>query len=102
MRFANDKGYCELNPFPGCSQIVVSNHGVIYPKERGKGYGSGNHKLRVERAKFMGYDYILCTVKSDNIVEIKILDKNKFKKLDSFVNTETNNIVYIYGKRLKE
>lgn len=48
MRFANEFGYCELNPFPGCSQIVVSNHAFIYPEKRGKGNGSVNHKLRVE------------------------------------------------------
>ena len=67
MRFANEDGYCELNSFPGCNQIVVSNHAFIYPEKRGKGLGSKNHKLRVERAKFLGYDYFICTVKADNI-----------------------------------
>lgn len=101
MRFANEFGYCELNKFPGCNQIVVSNHAFIYPTKRGNGHGNNNHKLRIQRAKFMGYDYLLCTVKSDNIAELKILIKNKFKELDEFLNTETGNKVKIFGKQLK-
>lgn len=101
MRFANESGYCELNSFPGCSQIVVSNHAFIYPEKRGKGLGTQNHKLRIERAQFMGYDYLLCTVKSTNKVELAILAKNGFKELDEFQNSETGNMVKIFGKKLK-
>lgn len=100
MRFANENGYCELNPFPGCNQIVISNHAFIYPDKRGKGLGNENHKLRVERARFMGYNYLLCTVKADNIAELAILKKNDFKELDEFLNTETGNKVKIFGKIL--
>lgn len=101
MRFANENGYCELNPFPGCSQIVVSNHAFIYPDKRRKGLGSLNHELRVNRAKFMGYDYILCTVKADNVAELAILKKYNFKELDEFLNSETGNLVKLFGKKLK-
>ena len=101
MRFANESGYCELNSFPGCSQIIVSNHAFIYRDKRGKGEGTTNHKLRIERAKFMGFDYLLCTVKSTNLPELAILKKNNFKELDEFLNTETGNLVKIFGKKLK-
>lgn len=101
MRFSNEYGYCELNTFPGCNQIVVSNHAFIYPQHRGKGKGHENHKLRIERASFMGYDYLLCTVRSTNTPELKILDKNGFKELDEFRNSETGNSVKIFGKKLK-
>ena len=101
MRFANEDGYCELNSFPGCSQIVVSNHAFIYPEKRGKGKGHVNHKLRVERAKFMGYDYLMCTVRADNAIELKILYANKFKYLDEFKNSESGNSVILFGKKLK-
>ncbi len=100
MRFANENGYCELNTFPGCNQIVVSNHAFIYKDKRGKGLGNENHKLRVERAKFMGYNYLLCTVKANNIAELAILKKNNFKELDEFLNSESGNLVKIFGKKL--
>lgn len=101
-RFANENGYCELNSFPGNSQIVVSNHAFIYPEKRGKGAGHKNHELRVERATFLGYDYLMCTVKATNEAELKILRKHGFKELDEFRNTNTGNMVKIFGKKLKE
>ena len=100
QRFANDNGYCELNTFPGCSQIVVSNHAFIYPEKRGKGNGHKNHELRVERATFLGYDYLMCTVRANNTPELKILQKHGFKELDQFHNTNTGNDVKIFGKPL--
>jgi L-amino acid N-acyltransferase YncA len=101
MRFANENGYCELNSFPGCNQIVVSNHAFIYKDKRGKGLGYLNHKLRLKRASFLGYDYLICTVKADNLPELAILKKSNFKELDEFLNTETGNIIKIFGKKLK-
>lgn len=100
MRFANENGYCELNSFPGNSQIVVSNHAFIYPHKRGIGAGHKNHELRVERATFLGFDYIICTVKSDNKAELAILAKHGFKELDEFLNTNTENKNKIFGKQL--
>lgn len=101
MRFSNENGYCELNSFPGNSQIVVSNHAFVYPEKRGKGYGNANHKLRMERATLLGYDYVICTVKSNNTPELKILAKNGFKELDEFMNTNTGNLNKIFGKRIE-
>lgn len=58
------------------------------------------HDLRVERATFMGYDYLMCTVRSSNHVELAILTKRGFKELDEFFNTSTGNYVKIFGKKL--
>lgn len=101
MRFANDNGFFELNPFPGCNQIVISNHSLVYKDRRGNGVGSQEHSARLEKIKFLGYDYVLCTVKSDNIPQLKILSNNGWKQLDDFVNNETGNTVYIYGKKVQ-
>jgi RimJ/RimL family protein N-acetyltransferase len=98
MRFGNEYGYCELNDFPGNSQIVVSNHAFIYPKYRGKGHGTENHIKRVDRAKDLGYDYMICTVRKNNVAELAILKKEGWKELDEFKNTNTGNDVLIYGK----
>tara|TARA_R110000822_G_scaffold302649_2_gene426970 strand:+ start:20548 stop:20853 length:306 start_codon:yes stop_codon:yes gene_type:complete len=101
MRSANEDGYGELNNFPGCNQIIVSNHAFIYKDKRGLGKGDQNHKLRLEKAKLMGYDYMICTVISSNVPQIKILLKNKWKILDTFLNSETSNKIHIFGKKLK-
>lgn len=100
MRFANENGFCELNPFPGCSQIVVSNHAFIYPEKRGHGEGRKNHQLRVQRATDLGHDVIICTVRAKNLVELAILRTEGWEKLLDFKNTETGNMVELWAKKL--
>ena len=102
MRFSDEFGFYELNPFPGCNQIVVSNHAFIYPEYRGKGYGQVQHEARLEKARELGYDLILCTVNSKNLAEIHILRKYGWvEHHDSrFVNSETSNTIQVWAKRL--
>mgnify|MGYP003394400792 CR=1 FL=1 len=101
MRFANRYGWYELNPFPGCNQIAVSNHAFIYPRYRGLGHGKQQHLERLQNAKDQGYNYIICTVNSANSEELAILNKNGWQQLDSFVNIETTNNIQIFGKSLE-
>lgn len=103
MRFSDDNGgFFELNPFPGCNQVVVSNHSWIAPDKRGQGLGTKVHNERLSLMEKLGYDYALCTVKSGNFAQIAILNKAGWKQLDAFMNRETNNVVLIYGKGLNK
>lgn len=98
MRFSTPHGFYELNQFPGCNQIVVSNHSWISPEHRGNGYGRLAHKARLEHIANLGYDYVMCTVRDDNRAQIHILETSGWKKLDTFFNKETEHTVHIYGK----
>lgn len=102
MRYANENGFFELNPFPGCNQIVISNHSLVYKDKRGRGLGTKEHKDRLQKIKFLGYDYVICTVKGSNTSQLHILQNNGWKQLDSFINNETENVVFIYGKRVED
>lgn len=98
MRFATPFGYYELNPFPGCNQIVVSNHSFVSLKVRGQGIGKRQHAARLDHIRQLGYNYTICTVKASNEAQLRILTAANWKRLDEFYNTETENTVYIYGK----
>lgn len=101
MRFADKHGFYELNPFPGCNQIVVSNHAFIYPEFRGKGYGVRQHVDRLRKAQELGYDMIICTVRDDNAPELHILKKFEWTFLTSFISTETGHLVQMWSKSFK-
>lgn len=89
-------GFYELNPFPGCNQMVVSNHAYIIEEERNKGYGKAAHAKRVAEAKRLGYDCMICTVKGGNDAQDTILIWFGWTKVFSFVNKETGNRVYVW------
>lgn len=102
MRFANEYGFCELNPLPGCAQVVVSNHAFIYKPHRGKGHGRQNHKLRLKRARELGYDLVLATVRANNDAEKAILLKEGWEFLTSFTSTETGYVVEMWAYHLRD
>lgn len=88
MRFSNEYGFCDLNEFPGCNSLVVSNHAYVYKEHRGKGHGKDNHRLRLDRAKALGYSAIICTVLDSNATEKHILRTNGWEICGQFVNHE--------------
>lgn len=100
MRMNIDGVIGELDTLPGCTQIAISHSVFLNIKDRNKGKGTEANLKRIEVAKHLGYDYILCTVASTNERQIKILEKNKWKQLDSFFSEKTNHIVFLYGRML--
>jgi L-amino acid N-acyltransferase YncA len=95
-------GHYELNPFPGCNQMVVSNHSCIYSEYRGQGLGQILAEEKISTAKEEGFDYMIATVVSTNTAQLKIMEKNGWKLLDTFFNRESGNEVNIFGRRLSE
>lgn len=102
MRFADENGYYELNPFPGCNQLVVSNHAFIWKDKRGQGLGKKQHEARLAKARELGYNAIICTVRVTNTVEKAILTKYGWTKVHEFLNTESDVTIEIWLKTLRE
>lgn len=93
-------GFYEINSLPGCPQVAVSNHAFISLEHRNNGYGKRYHGERLAHLKELGFNYVICTVKKDNVFQKKILVRFAWKLLDSFVNKETGNEVEVYGKSI--
>ena len=89
-------GFYELNPFPGCNQMVVSNHAYIIQEERSKGYGKAAHAARVAEAKRLGYDCMICTVKAGNEAQESILTWFGWQHVYSFFNRETGHMIRVW------
>lgn len=100
MRIQQEGCASEIDSLPGCSQIAVFHSTFIPPEHRGKGIGTLAHKLRLEMANTLMYDYTMCTVNAQNIHQIKILENFGWKQLDGFQSRKTGNKVLIYGKLL--
>lgn len=94
------KGFYEINSFPGCNQLAVSNNVFLEKEYRGKGFGQNFQEDREQHLKYLGYDAVICTVKAGNAAEIHLLEKNGWKPIFSFFNRETENNIIIYAKKL--
>lgn len=99
-RYRSQYGYYEFNTFPGCSQLIVSNHAYIQKEQRGKGFGQEQQRIKLDIAAMLGYNCIICTVKADNAVEKHILQSNKWKHVHTFFNTETEHNIEIWVRDL--
>ena len=100
MRYGTEHGFFELNNFPGCNQLVISNHAFIMPEFRGTGKGTAAHQQRLDQIKKMGYDAAICTVREDNEVQKHILETFKWVKVFRFLNKETNNGVEVWMRTI--
>lgn len=100
MRYGSTLGAYEIVDLPGSPQCAVSIHSFIFNRFRGKGYGKYKHKERLDILKYLGYDYVLCTVDAANAREVKILESNKWTHLDTFVSSASGHTVRIYGRRI--
>lgn len=63
-------------PMSGNNKICVLHHSEVEPKLRGYGIGLELLKVRLKAAKQIGYKAVMCTVRSDNAVELNLLAKN--------------------------
>lgn len=100
MRFGDDRGSYEIVDLPGSPQVAVSIHSFVFPKLRGKGYGTQMHTERLEKLKKLGYDYVVCTVNLTNLKELAILKANDWRELSRFRSSASEHMVGLFGKSL--
>lgn len=96
MRYPAPYGYFEFNTFPGCAQLIVSNHAWVQPSKRNQGYGQEQQRVKLDMAAELGYNCIICTVDAKNTVEKHILKKNGWKHVHTFHNTESLKFIEIW------
>ena len=84
----------------GCCGICVSTNVFVTSKYRNKGVNTILNNFRIAVAKELGYGLLLCTDVSNNIAEVKTLDKNGWEHIYNFRNPRTGNNINISIKKL--
>lgn len=101
MIFKYNIGKYSLTPMPGSTaDVLISHNAVVYEGQQNQGFGQNLHKQRLEKAKELGYSYVICTVNKDNEKQIHILEKNGWNEIDSFVSKCTSHELIIFGRQL--
>lgn len=92
--------FFRLIDMPGCCGIIISTSSFIHLEYRNKGLGLLLNQMRIELSQYLGYGLLICTDIEDNKHQQKILTKNKWSKIDSFINPRTKNKVNIHSIKL--
>lgn len=84
----------------GCCGICVSTNVFVTSKYRNKGVNTILNNFRIAVAEYLEYGLLLCTDVSNNIAEVKTLDKNGWEHIYNFRNPRTGNNINISIKKL--
>lgn len=84
-----------LQQFPACCGILLSTKSSVYHKFRGKGVATRLNAFRKAIAHHEGYSLLICTDVASNSPQNKVLAKNGWKDVHTFVNSRTGNTLNI-------
>ena len=84
----------------GCCGICVSTNVFVTSEYRNKGVNTVLNNFRIDVAKYLDYGLLLCTDVSNNLPEVKTLDKNGWEHIYNFRNPRTSNNINISIKKL--
>jgi hypothetical protein len=91
-----------LRELPGCCGVYVSYNCSVSSKYRKLGIGTLLNKMRQQIAWDHGYTLLICTDVDNNEPQQKILKKNNWTKLTSFINRNTDNPVSLHSIEVKD
>jgi hypothetical protein len=100
----NDRAVAVFNlkELPGCCGVYVSFNCDVSSRYRKLGIGTLLNKMRQQIAWDHGYTLLICTDVDSNLPQQKILKKNNWDKLTSFINRNTDNMVSLHSILLKD
>lgn len=93
--------YGYLSPFPGCCGLVVSWGAQVTFLFRHKGIGAIMNLVRIDYARSLGYGQLICTDKTINDPQRRILAKNGWKDILEFTNPRTHNHIAVSVVKLQ-
>ena len=91
-----------LREMPGCCGACVSTGAAVNGTMQGLGIGTILNKLRCRIAELLGFGLLICTDITNNEPQQKILAKNNWKLVDSFINPRTDNEVAVHTYELNK
>lgn len=89
-----------ITALPGCSPVGVFNKVHTAVMFRGIGVGKLLHEFRVDLARYLGYQLLLCTVETGNVAQTVILNRYEWTRITVFHNPKTGNTIGTWMKSI--
>lgn len=101
MRFSTRYGRFSISNAPGHPQMANCYGFFVPAKLRGQGM---ENALLAQQEKYLvgiGFDYAVCTVRSDNTAQRQVLQTAGWRMLASFNDSKSGNSVELWGWTVK-
>lgn len=102
MRLSHPAGAFEIESLPSQPQVAHCHGFFVYPEMRGKGLGHVLKKFQMSTMHYLGYDYAICTVCSNNAAQKTVLARAGWTKLSEFTSSKTGEPVELWGCAMQE
>lgn len=79
-----------LMELPGCNAILYSYHSQVDSWYQRKGIGHLLNLFRIDLATYLGYTAVICTVRTDNVAQRKLLATNAWEDIFTFINKRSS------------
>lgn len=100
MRYAADIGGYEIDSLPSQVQVAVCHGFFVEQKYRGKGYARILKQMQGVKLAELSYDFAICTVAGDNLIQQKVLMAAGWDRLAAFKNRRTGGTTEIWGREI--
>lgn len=95
-------GHFDLEPMPRCPKVAISHSLEINSEHRGKGFGRLAMEQRLQLAKSLGFQVIICTVREGNTAQERIMSRFNFRRITFFDNPTTDHRVGLWYKNIND
>lgn len=85
-----------LTPMPHCCGVLISSGARTSAAWAAKGIGALMNEFRTKVATELGYSLMICTDRTGNAPQEKILTKNNWQEIHQFHNRRSGNDVKIH------
>ena len=89
-----------LTEMPGCCGILVAHGCAVYPPHQHKGVGLLLNQMRQVIALQRGYSMLFLTDNDHHLYNRRIIRKEAYRSLATFINKRTFNKVWLYAKKI--
>ena len=96
MRYSCEFGFFEIDSMPNQPLMALCHSFTVYEKNRGKGLGYKLKQYQHDVLEVNGFVSAVCTVRSTNIAEIKILNACGWYEVAKFFDNRNEVYIFVY------
>ena len=102
MRHAFHYGFFTVIAMPNQPSVAICSDFTVYKKHRGTGKAHTLKEMQTAVLERQGFTLAICTVKSSNLAQIKVLEKAEWVHRTSFYDVRSDDLIQFWTLNVKQ